>query len=44
MFKSSRYHWQVPRCPKRTTCEALVTAPGEARVTGLRRETSGTEV
>jgi len=26
---------------KRTTCRAPVTAPGEARVTGLRRETSG---
>ncbi|MCS5696405.1 hypothetical protein NZJ93_09955 [Desulfofundulus thermocisternus] len=34
----------VPRCPKRTTCGALVTAPGEARATGLRRETSGTEM
>ncbi|AEG15336.1 hypothetical protein Desku_1768 [Desulfofundulus kuznetsovii DSM 6115] len=35
---------RVRHCPERTTCGALVTAPGEARVTGLRRETSGTEM
>ncbi|MCS5695608.1 hypothetical protein NZJ93_05810 [Desulfofundulus thermocisternus] len=44
MFSKAATIGTVPRCPKRTTCGALVTAPGEARVTGLRRETSGTEV
>ncbi|MCS5697402.1 hypothetical protein NZJ93_15160 [Desulfofundulus thermocisternus] len=44
MFNKTAVIGTVPRCPKRATCGALVTAPGKARVTGLRRETSGTEI